>query len=112
MSRFRGRTPVYSRYLALGAASLAVGLHAAVVGALMGAQPVRSAPEMLDSVEIRFVELSDVVQDAAPSESESETLVQSSAEEPVLEPEPEPILEPEPIPEPELIPEPEPIPEP
>lgn len=109
-------------------AAVAVGLHAAILAAIVSAPPQKIEMELPETVEIHFVELSDEVEDAAPNENEADTPglpepVEAVAEadptpepEPIPEPEPtpepEPIAEPEPLPEPEPAPEPEPIPEP
>lgn len=99
-------------------AAVAVGLHAAILAAIVSVPPGKIEMELPETVEIHFVEISDDVQDAAPNEQPSdepasepeEEAVEEPEAEPVPEPEPEPIPEPEPEPIPE--PEPEPIPEP
>ncbi|KAA0911570.1 energy transducer TonB [Pusillimonas sp. ANT_WB101] len=96
-------------------ASAAIGLHLAVLAAII-ASPPKSQIELPESVEIRFVEISDDIVDAAPSEEEAEADIPAPEQweevmpEPIIEP--EPVIEPQPEPEPEPIIEPEPTPEP
>jgi protein TonB len=68
MLRYLGSPAVFPRYVSIGAAALAAGLHAAVIGLLVWI-PARQPPQAADSVEIRFVELSDVVEGTATTES-------------------------------------------
>jgi len=98
-------------------AGIAIGLHAAILAAILSAPPSKIEVDLPETVEVRFVEISDEVVDAAPNENPTEEVpaepVQEASEpvaEPVAEPQPEPIPEPEPLPEPE--PEPEAIVEP
>src|SRR5690606_35614407 len=103
-------------------ATVAVGLHAIILAAIVSVLPGKIEVDLPETVEIHFVELSDEVLDAAPNEETAEPpSVEEVMDEPVDEtpPEPEPIPEPQiepdpipgPVPEPEPIPEPEPTPE-
>lgn len=96
-------------------ASAALGLHLVVLAAII-ASPPDNQIELPEAVEIRFVEISDVIVDAAPADEVAEADIPPPEQweevmpEPVIEP--EPVVEPEPEPEPEPVIEPEPEPEP
>lgn len=90
--------------------AVAVGLHLAVLGAvLLSPPPVKPEIELPETVAVRFVEIADEPVDAAVN---VETEAEPAEEVAVVPPEPEPVIEPEPEPEPEPVIEPEPEPEP
>lgn len=104
------RHVVYAR---IAGVTVAVGLHAAILAAIISTPPGKIEIDLPETVEVRFVEISDEVEDAAPNETPGEQpAVENAVDESVQEPQPEPLPEPEPVPEPETQPEPEPIPEP
>jgi len=90
----------------LAAAVCVIGVHLAVIGAIIAA-PVKPDISMPQSDEIQFVEIGPEVVDTAP-----EPEPQATPPEPVEEPpppEPEPQVEPDPVEEPVPEPEPEPV---
>src|SRR5690606_1894693 len=97
----KGFTPV--RLIGVTAA---VGLHAAILAAIISVPPGKIEVELPETVEVRFVEISDEVQDAAPNDAPADDV---TAVDPVEEPTSEPEPEPEPITEPEPEPQPEPV---
>ncbi|MGB3290909.1 MAG: energy transducer TonB [Burkholderiaceae bacterium] len=110
MSRFRVQPKFRPALIKTVGAAAAVGLHLAVLGAILSAPPPKPEIDMPETVEVRFVEIADEVVEAAPVVEPVEEVVpepEPEPEPPPPEPEPEPIPEPEP--EPEVIPEPEPV---
>lgn len=104
------RQVVYAR---IAGVTVAVGLHAAILAAIIATPPGKIEVDLPETVEVRFVEISDEVVDAAPNENPGEEpAVETTAQESVEEQPPEPVQEPEPVPEPEPMPEPEPEPVP
>lgn len=102
-------------YTRVAGVAVAVGLHVAILAAIVSAPPGKIEVDLPETVEVRFVEISDEVEDAAANENPGEEpAAEPVAEAPVSEPEPvaEPQPEPEPEPEPVPQPEPEPVPEP
>jgi len=118
MSRFQAQaTPRHTLTKVAGAIG-ALGVHLAVLAAIIASPPPKPQMEMDETVDVRFVEISDEIIDAAPVEEPvPEPVVEPEPEpepepvveepEPVIEPEPEPVVEPEPEPEP-VVEEPEP----
>ncbi|MGB6105891.1 MAG: energy transducer TonB [Pusillimonas sp.] len=127
MSRSRVQPKSPSTLVKVSGAVIAVGLHLAVLGAIVSAKAVKPELELPEAVEVRFVEIADEVVDAAPNPEQPEEPVEAEIPPPEEipypppepdivpeppEPEPEPVVEPEPEPEPEPVIEPEPEPEP
>src|SRR3546814_10639352 len=75
----------------------AVGLHLAVLGAILSAPAVKPEIDMPETVEVRFVEIADEVVEAAPAIEQVEEIKE------VVPPEPPPPEPPPPEPEPEEI---------
>lgn len=129
MPRSSPKSPSSNIPVRVVGAAIAVGLHAAILAAIISVPPGKIEVELPETVEIHFVELSDEVLDAANNEHPAEepgveetveTPVEETQPEPIpelvpeSEPEPEPVRErePEPIPAPQPAPEPPPAPEP
>ncbi|HUH59824.1 MAG TPA: energy transducer TonB [Candidimonas sp.] len=116
MPLFRAELQFRPVFVRVAGIAIAVGVHLAVLAAILSSPPVKPEMEAAETVEVRFVEIADIAVDAAPSEDVAEQLPPV----PVAEPETEPLPEPEPerLPEtpaesePEILPEPEPVIEP
>lgn len=97
----------------IGGGIAAVGVHLAVLAMVFFSPSSEVAPGLDEAAEVHFVELADVVADVVEQAGEESQLEPApEASEPIIEPEPEPVIEPEPEPEPVIEPEPEPEPEP
>ncbi len=80
--------------------AVAVGLHLAVLGAILASPPIAPEIDLPETVEVRFVEIADDPVDAAAN---IETDLEPVQEVAVVPPEPEVVPEPEPEPEPDRL---------
>src|SRR5690606_12678466 len=98
MSRFRVQPKSSTMFVKVSGAIVVVGLHLAVIAAIVSAKPaVKPELELPEMVEVRFVEIADEVVDAAPNIEQPQEPVEAEI------PPPEEV--PYPPPEPDIVPE-------